>query len=90
MYNKKKYGILGVIITIIILIIGYFSHRNVKKAVFAKAYLKNGSMKINIKQDNFVTTSTTRTRIVSDSSSGGSSTHSGSSGVSHGGGGRSF
>lgn len=86
----KQVIIFPTIITIIILIIGYFSHRNVKKAVFAKAYLKNGSMKINIKQDNFVTTSTTRTRIVSDTSSGGSSTHRGSSGTSHGGGGRSF
>lgn len=86
----KKMIIFPTIITIIVIIIGVFSHRNVKKAVFAKAYLKKGSLNMNVVQDRFVTTTTTKTRIETSSSSGGSSTHSGSSGTSHGGGGRSF
>lgn len=79
------------IVTIILIIIGVCSHRNVKKEVFAKPYLKRGSINITLSKDRFVRTYTNRTRISSSSNyGGGSSTHSGSSGTSHGGGGRSF
>lgn len=93
--NEVIYFVLGIvfiptIITIIVIVCGAMSHRNVKKATFAKAYLKRDSLDINFRRDGFVRTYTTSTRISSSSSSGGSSTHSGSSGTSHGGGGRSF
>lgn len=76
-------------ITIIVLI-----HKNkmVRKSVNANYYLKDGSLKIKSRSDSFVTTHTTSVRINDDSSSGGhsggSSISRGSSGVSHGGGGR--
>lgn len=94
--NDVIYFVIGItliptIITIIIILIGVSSHRNVKKASFAKPYLKQGSLNIGLRKDGFVRTYTNRTRISSSSSyGGGSSTHSGSSGTSHGGGGRSF
>lgn len=94
--NDVIYFVIGItliptIITIIIILIGVSSHRNVKKASFAKPYLKQGSLNIGLRKDGFVRTYTTSTRISSSSSyGGGSSTHSGSSGTSHGGGGRSF
>ena len=48
------------------------------------------STKITERKDQFVTTHTTSVRINTSSGSSGSSTHTGSSGVSHGGGGRSL
>ncbi len=82
------------IITLVVILIGVTSHRNVKKAVFAKEYLKENTVRITGRQDKFLRSNTASYRISSSSSgsssSGGSSTHSGSSGVSHGGGGRSF
>ena len=63
-------------------------------AQLARAYTGTNGVRLSRKEDNFVTTHTSRTAIPKSSSSGGggggSSTHSGSSGVSHGGGGRSF
>ena len=55
----------------------------------AKAYLNKDSVKVDVVEERLVSTHTTKTRIES-SSSGGSSTHSGSSGISHGGGGHGF
>ena len=62
----------------------------VKKSSTASIYLLKDSVVINKRSDRFITTHTTSVRINDSSSSGGSSTHSGSSGVSHGGGGRSL
>lgn len=62
-------------------------NRMVKKAVTASAYLNKDDINITAKEDRFITTHVTRVPI-NTGSSGGSSTHRGSSGVSHGGGGR--
>lgn len=73
----------------IIVLIFVFKNRMVKKSTTAAYYLKDGSVVINVKRDNFITTNTTSVRINdSSSSSGGSSVSRGSSGRSHGGGGR--
>ena len=76
-------------ITIIVLI---NKNKMVRKSVDANYYLKDGSLKIKSRNDMFVTTHTTSVRINDDSSSGGhsggSSISRGSSGISHGGGGR--
>ncbi len=56
----------------------------------ASDYLVGGSLQLTGQYDNFVTSHVTQTRIERDSGSGGSSTHSGSSGTSHGGGGGKF
>ena len=76
------------------IIIGILVSKNkmVKKGTNAIYYLKDGSVVINTRSDNFITTHTSSVRI-NDSSSGGgrvggSSTSRGSSGTSHGGGGR--
>lgn len=81
------------IITLIVSLILYFKTRLKIKVGSTVSYLKNAH--ITLREDKFITASTTRTRIVSDTSSsgsskGGSSFHSSSSGSSHGGGGRSF
>lgn len=78
------------IITIIFIAIGVSKHKNVKKQKLAKIYEKN--FKISVQRDDFVSRHTSKVRIESSSGgySGRSSTHSGSSGRSHGGGGRSF
>lgn len=65
-------------------------NRMVKIATEANAYMDKNSAKITERNDQFVTTHTTTVRINTSSGSGGSSTHTGSSGVSHGGGGRSL
>ena len=66
-------------------------NKMIKKSINANYYIKEDSVVINIKKDRFVTTNTTSVRI-NDSSSrsrvGGSSVSRGSSGRSHGGGGR--
>lgn len=76
-------------ITIVVLI---NKNKMVRKSVNANYYLKDGSLVIKSRNDRFVTTHTTSVRINDDSSSGGhsggSSISRGSSGVSHGGGGR--
>lgn len=86
--------IISSIITLIVSLILYFKSRLKIKVASTISYLKNGN--ITIKQDKFINSSVTHTRIASDTyssgggSSGGSSFHSSSSGSSHGGGGRSF
>ena len=63
------------------------------KATQANEYIDHDNTQITERKDQFITTHTTTVRINSDSGGsgriGGSSTHSGSSGISHGGGGRS-
>ena len=87
---QKVLFVIGIpiIVTVGMVIYGVFRHRNVRKQQMAKAYILNDSVQINNMQDNFVSTHTTKVKI--ETSSGGSSTHIGSSGSSHGGGGRSF
>lgn len=77
------------------LIVGILIAKNkmVKKSTNAHYYIKNGSIVINNRSDRFVTTHTSSVRINDSSSSsggrvGGSSVSRGSSGRSHGGGGR--
>lgn len=99
---KRKYPILGISIISVItssVIIGFLIAKNkmVNKATNAEAYLVKNSININERNDRFVNTYTSRTRIHSESSGsssgssgrvGGSSISHGSSGTSHGGGGR--
>lgn len=98
---KKTAGevLKGVAISLVIgLIVGFIAMKKVKgdyeKAVRYKAsasdYLVSGSLQVTGAYDNFMYNNVTSRRIETESSSGGSSTHTGSSGTSHGGGGRSF
>ena len=76
----------------IVLLILISKNKMVKKATNANNYAKQDSLNITNRSDRFVTTHTTSVRINTDSGGGrigGSSTHHGSSGISHGGGGRS-
>lgn len=73
-----------------------FKHRPVKLSTNANDYLDSNSFKVSKRDDKFIRTHTERRSRPSDSSgsssggSGGSSTHVSSSGITHGGGGRSF
>jgi len=80
--------ILSLIIPTIFCLIVKSRHKNVKLARYATAYLVNNSFKVTHSNDTFIRTHTSKTPKASSSSSGGS--RSGSSGISHGGGGRSF
>lgn len=65
-------------------------HKAIKLAKDADDYLDRNSINILDETDRFVSTHTTKIRRSSSSSGSGGGTHIGSSGVSHGGGGRSF
>lgn len=68
-------------------------HRTIKKGLTGEAYIKKESFRLTKVEDRYLTTTTSRVRISSDSGSssgGGSSIHRSSSGRSHGGGGRRF
>ena len=65
-----------------------FKNRMVKKATTAREYLNKNSIKIQNMGEILISSNTTKHEI--DHSSSGSSTHTGSSGSSHGGGGHSF
>jgi len=84
--------IVSILVPTITIIVLVYKNKMVRKSVNANYYLKDGSLKIKSRNDMFVTTHTTSVRINDDSSSrghsGGSSISRGSSGVSHGGGGR--
>lgn len=85
--------IIDSIITFIVMLILINKNKMIKKSVNANYYLNDNSLMINQKIDKFITTHTSSVRINSDSSSGsghvgGSSVSRGSSGISHGGGGR--
>ncbi len=86
--SKKVLISLGVasLITLITMIILVSKNKLVRKATTAEEYLTKKD--VGITADILVNTHTTRTKIEHDS--GGSSTHSGSSGISHGGGGHGF
>lgn len=82
--------VISIIITAVIIPILLSRHKQIKLSSTAKYYLS--SINITNRQDKFITTFTTSTRISSSSSGGshGSSTHRSSSGRSHGGGSRRF
>lgn len=63
-------------------------NKMVKKATEANRYIDKDNIKIIKSNEAFITTNTIRTKIETPSTT--SSTHTGSSGTSHGGGGRSF
>jgi len=78
-----------VIALVVTLVIRFSSKGSV--TVDSRTYEETGAFRLNINQDIFLREITTKERIRSDThSGGGSSTHIGSSGRSHGGGGRSF
>ena len=85
--------ILSIIVPTIVLLIFVFKNKMVRKSINASYYLKEDSVIINSRSDRFITTHTSSVRINDSSSSsggrvGGSSVSRGSSGRSHGGGGR--
>lgn len=86
--------IISLIIPTVVLIIFINKNKMIKKSTNANLYIKDGSVNITTKNDKFITTHTTSYRINTSSSSsggsriGGSSISRGSSGRSHGGGGR--
>ena len=70
-----------------------FRGKTARKARNAAGYLDRGSMRLSVREDRYLRSATTRTRIESSSGGsggGGSSTHRSSSGRSHGGGGSRF
>lgn len=80
--------LIGLIGTAIIMAILIFKNKMVKKATTAREYLNKNSIKIQNMGEILISSNTTKHEI--DHSSSGSSTHTGSSGSSHGGGGHSF
>jgi uncharacterized protein len=90
--------IISVIIAIVVVLSIRKSYKPVRFNSNANSYIVPGSMHMSYTADNFLYTTTSRTRIQSDSSSsgghsgggGGSSTHTSSSGTTHGGGGGHF
>ncbi len=80
--------LIGLIGTAIIMAILIFKNKMVRKATTAREYLNKNSIKIQNMGEILISSNTTKHEI--DHSSSGSSTHTGSSGSSHGGGGHSF
>lgn len=84
--------IFSLIISIIVIVVLYLKNKMVRKATSADVYLIKSTINITNRLDRFLTTHTTSVRINDTSSSsghvGGSSVSRGSSGISHGGGGR--
>ena len=77
------------LVTIVFICIGLATHRKPKKKKEASNYITQ-PLKLSNKLDTFLDKHVSKVKIETSSSSGGSSTHIGSSGTSHGGGGRSF
>lgn len=77
------------LVTIVFICIGLATHRKPKKKKEASNYITQ-PLKLSNKLDTFLDKHVSKVKIETSSSLGGSSTHSGSSGTSHGGGGRSF
>lgn len=90
-FLTKWYSKLGIalVITMIIFFILIFNFGG-KKTTTAETYLDVNSIKRNIKEDTYMYTRTTKTKIEKSSSSSGSSSRGSSSGGGYGGGGRSF
>ncbi len=88
-----KIALISLALPTIVVVILISKNKMVKAASNANNYLKDDTVNINVRSDQFLTTHTTTTRIDSDSGGssgriGGSSISRGSSGISHGGGGR--
>ena len=85
---------IGLVISAITLLVFSSGNKSVKSVKNAASYVVDGSLNLNLKNDEFINKTVTRTRIERDSGSrsggGGSSIHMGSSGTSHGGGGGHF
>lgn len=96
-YIKKvpylNIALVSMVISIIISLILYFKSRLKIKVIDTVKYIDPNNSNIKV-HSNFITSHTSRVRIDTSSgghsSGGGSSIHTGSSGISHGGGGRSF
>ena len=85
--------LVAIVIATVTVLIFKSRHKGIKLAKDAEYYFDSAKSKELVKNDKFVSTHTSRTRIPESSSSGGhggSSVHSGSSGRSHGGGSRHF
>ena len=76
------------IIATIILLIMIKKNKMVQKATKAEAYLDKENVVFTNRQDRYITTTTSRVRINTSSGGGGSHGHTGSRGMSRGGGGR--
>lgn len=82
--------IIAFVIGLISTIIASLSSKG-KVTISSRTYEEEGSFKLSESRDDFIRETTTRIKIAKDSNSGGrSSTHTGSSGRSHGGGGGRF
>ena len=84
-----KCSIFSLILGFILLCIEKGKYKNIRKATSAANYVKEGSFRLTVKRDTFVSTHTTKTYDPPQKSSGGGS-HGGSSGRSFGGGSGSF
>jgi len=84
--------LIAIVISLIVTIILSISSKG-KVTVDSRTYEEAGGFKLDVVKDQFIRETTTRVKIETSSSSGGGGgggTHIGSSGRSHGGGGRSF
>jgi len=86
------YLLVGAAVGGIVIAVMTHQSRTARKAKDAAAYLDRGSMRLSVREDRYLHSTTTRTRIESSSGGGGggSSSHVSSSGRSHGGGGSRF
>ncbi len=84
-----KCSIFSLILGFILLCVEKGKYKNIRKATSAANYVKEGSFRLTVKRDTFVSTHTTKTYDPPQKSSGGGS-HGGSSGRSFGGGSGSF
>lgn len=80
----------AVVVGFIVVMIMKAQMNTAKPQKYAGSYVKQGSFKLTRESDVFLYSNVTKTRKPEPSQSGGSSTHTGSSGTSHGGGGGKF
>ena len=84
-----KCSIFSLILGLILLMVERGKYKNIRKATSAANYIKEGSFRLTVNKDTFVSTHTTKTYDPPQKSSGGGS-HGSSSGRSFGGGSGSF
>lgn len=80
----------GAVIAFIITAVMKAQLKSVRRQPEASSYVKKGSMRLTDSRDMFLYSTVTRTAKPKDTGSGGSSTHTGSSGTTHGGSSGSF
>ncbi|MBO4371968.1 MAG: TPM domain-containing protein [Bacteroidales bacterium] len=85
-----KCSLFALILGFILLSVEKRKYKNIRKATSAANYVKEGSFRLTVNKDTFVSTHTTKTYDPPQKSSGGGGSHGGSSGRSFGGGGGSF